>query len=174
MEASTRARDRKLIPQICFETRTQGDRMGRHIGLVVCMTVVALGPSTAVRAAESRAPECRATFAEFLARFESDMAFQLEHVQFPLQMGYVDASASPEPANREKLVTREEYAAKGWFYPSLEVQAQRRLEKKIVRPPTSNMVIEFDQPDSDAYSVNFSFTRTNGCWYLTRIDDQSL
>ena len=147
--------------------------MQRHIELGICMAV-ALVLSHAARASESQAPECQSTFAEFLTRFESDLKFQLQYAQFPLKMAYVDGNAQPEPAPKEKLVTREEYAAKGSFYLGPDVQAQRRLEKKIIRPPTSNMVVEFDQPDSDAYSVSYHFTRTNGCWYLTLIDDQSL
>jgi hypothetical protein len=122
----------------------------------------------------ARASECQPTFAEFLARFESDWEFQLWHVQFPLQMAYVDGAAYPEPAARQKLVSRDDYMAKGSFYPSVVVQAERHLEKKIVRKPDSTMVVEFDRPDSDAYSVDFKFTRTLGCWYLTFIDDQSL
>jgi hypothetical protein len=52
-------------------------------------------------------------------------------------------------------------------------ETDREFQLRYV-PPASHMVVEFEQPDSDAYSVNFNFTRTRGCWYLTLVDDQSL
>ena len=122
----------------------------------------------------AHASECRYTFEQFLARFESDWEFQLQHVRFPLPMGYVDGTAHPEPLSKQKLVSRDHYMAQGDLYPSLDIQAGRRLQKKIVRSPDSTMVIEFDQPDSDSYTVDFKFTRMLGCWYLTFIDDHSL
>jgi hypothetical protein len=122
----------------------------------------------------AHASECRYSFEQFLARFETDWEFQLQHVRFPLKMGYVDGTTHSEPLAKQRLVSRDEYMAKGNLYPSADIQAERRLEKKIVRSPDSTMVIEFDQPDSDAYTVDFKFTRMLGCWHLTFIDDHSL
>ena len=140
----------------------------RHVAWVSCLVVMLVASPAA------HASECPASFENFLARFEADREFQMRHVEFPLKLAYIDGAADPAPAPRERDITREEYVAKDSFYPTLEEQATRRLEKKIIRPPTSNMVVEFDKPDSDAYSVNFTFTRTSGCWYLTLVDDQSL
>ena len=140
----------------------------RHIGIVICMVAASVLPPVA------HASQCRYSFEQFLARFESDWEFQLQHVRFPLRMGYVDGAAYPEPLAKEKLVSRDAYMAQGNFYPSPDIQAERRLQKKIVRSPDSTMVIEFDQPDSDSYTVDFKFTRMLGCWYLTFIDDHSL
>lgn len=128
----------------------------------------------AMLAPAAQASECRYTFEQFLARFESDWEFQLQHVRFPLRMGYVDGTAQPEPLSKEKLVSRDAYMERGDFYPSPDIQAERRLSKKIVRSPDGTMVIEFDQPDSDAYTVDFKFSRMFGCWSLTFIDDHSL
>ena len=89
-------------------------------------------------------------------------------------MAYMDGTTYPEPLGKQKLVSRDDYMARGDFYPSHDIQAERRLQKKIVRSPDSTMLIEFDQPDSDAYTVDFKFTRMLGCWHLTFIDDHSL
>jgi Domain of unknown function (DUF4348) len=116
---------------------------------------------------------CSKRFSDFVAHFESDAAFQIEHIQFPLRVNYVDAGADPEPVPRIKWISRDIYASKP-SYPTLEVQARRKLRKQISEVSRVKVVVRFAQPDSDGYSVEYHFEKVHGCGHLGLVDDQSL
>ena len=118
---------------------------------------------------------CPPEFPQFLARFESDFQFQASTVQFPLFFAYLDAAAEPEPKRRTKRVSRESYTKAEYpYYPTPDIQAKRKLEKNIIESSSSKKVVRFNQPDSDAYSIEYHFKKVRQCWRLTFVEDYSL
>lgn len=140
----------------------------RYLAAVGLMALLALSVAGPAKAA------CPRNFIEFLARFELDSAFQKEHVQFPLQMKFVDAAANPEPAARTRSISKEEYATGKPLYPTHAVQSERKLLKKITMASHQKTIVHFNKPDSDAYAVDYHFIKAKGCWRLTLVDDHSL
>ncbi len=121
------------------------------------------------------ASSCPQGFPQFLARFESDIPFQASSVQFPLPFAYVDAAAEPEPKRKTKRVSREAYTKAEYpYYPTPDIQAKRKLERKIRDSSSSKKVVRFNQHDSDAYSIEYHFKKVRECWRLTFVEDYSL
>lgn len=133
--------------------------------------VAALAPNAP--AAKDAVAACPARFREFLAKFETDDTFRLEHVQFPLDVKYVDGAAKPEPADRKKQVSRESFQASPWF-PSKAEQEKRGLLKRVTEASGKKALVHFDKPDSDAYTVVYHFAKDSSCWQLALVDDRSL
>jgi hypothetical protein len=143
--------------------------MHRHL-LALVSGVVALGLCDSPVSANS----CVERFPDFVVQFEADIAFQLKHIQFPLRITYVDATASPEPAPRTKQISREMYPSQPYTYPTRQVQTLRHLQKQVAEISGAKAVVRFEQPDSDVYSMEFQFEKFRGCWRLSLVRDISL
>jgi hypothetical protein len=118
---------------------------------------------------------CPKEFPRFLPRFESDIKYQVASVKFPLLVAYLETSGHSDPIRKTESIFRAAYLkSKHPYYPTPAIQANRRLERKIEDRSSSMKVVRFDQPDSDAYSVEYHFKKEGGCWRLTFMEDFSL
>lgn len=107
---------------------------------------------------------CPALFTDFLALFEKNIEFQLLNTRFPLSYTLVDSNAEPEPKPIKKMVSRANVSKyPGIRYPSPAIQESIPLQRKLFLASEGIRNVQFDKPDSDAYSVIFIFERTSSC-----------
>ena len=118
---------------------------------------------------------CPTRFTEFLAVFEQSVEFQTLNTRFPLRYSFLDGNAEPDPKLIKVVITRAN-ASKypGIRYPSPALQASVPLQHKLRSGVGGIQVVQFDKPESDVYSVGFSFLKVSGCWQLVEVEDSSL
>ena len=120
-------------------------------------------------------PACPQAFSEFLSRFEVDAGFQASSIQFPLRVAYLDTAANAEPTRKSKRISRDGYTkSEHPLYPTPELRAKLKLERRVKEVSSTKAVVGFHQPESDAYAIEYHFTKARGCWRLTFMDDHSL
>ncbi len=118
---------------------------------------------------------CPALFTDFLALFEKNSEFQLLNTRFPLSYTFVDGNAEPEPKPVKIMVSRDNVSKyPGIRYPSPAIQETIPLQRKLRLASGGVRIVQFDKPDSDAYSVIFFFEKTSSCWQLVDVKDGSL
>jgi hypothetical protein len=159
-------------PLLNGRVSVKGPVFSAHTGHHHTEALVTVKNMQAGNVTASTGATCPAPLLDFLARFESDAAFRLEHTQFPLTLSYVDTTPA-EPTPREKQISRDAFAANDW-YPTKDIQTERRLERRITETSATAVEVRFDKPDSDAYTMEFQFAKAQGCWRLIRADDHSL
>lgn len=118
---------------------------------------------------------CPTRFTEFLAMFEQSIEVQTLNTRFPLRYSFINGNAEPEPKLIRVVIARAN-ASKypGIRYPSPAVQASVPLQRKLSSKVGGIQVVQFDKPESDVYSVVFSFSRKSSCWQLVEVKDSSL
>lgn len=118
---------------------------------------------------------CPTRFTEFLAMFEKSIEFQTLNIRFPLRYTYVDGNAEPEPKQIKVMVSRANISKHpGVRFPTTAVQVTAPLKRKLTSGARGTQIVQFDKPDSDAYSVAFHFSKTASCWQLVEVEDGSL
>jgi hypothetical protein len=120
-------------------------------------------------AASAAGAACPGRFEEFLQRFESDAGFHVASVRFPLPMAFVDDNVR----QKGRLTKREYVMPRQPWYPTPALQADWRLSKAVRDVSATRRIVHFEQPDAEAYSVDFHFQKAGGCWRLVFMDDHS-
>jgi hypothetical protein len=120
-------------------------------------------------------PACPSEFGMFLRRFESDLAFQVENVVFPLRASLVDADEGAKPVTHTEQVPRDAYGrGRVAYFPTAQLQAERKLHRRIEESAPDERIVRFAPNGTLAFSIAYHFTRIRGCWRLTFLDDRSL
>jgi len=122
--------------------------------------------------AQAGTPQCPSQkFDRFIKAYANSERLQRRFTVFPLTFSGIATDTydyDPKPA-----ILQEQDAD----FPLLPLQAERKRSnirvKEIVRGE-GKATVHLSIPDSDAYDVDFVFTRREGCWFLTRIDNASL
>jgi len=121
------------------------------------------------------ASACPASFEEYLSAFQRDPLFQNEHRQFPLRYSFLDPDAEVEPRTvKHRLSAAQAEKERGISFPSLELEKAKGLQRKVTKAKKEAYVVRFDKPDSDAFSIEFHFSRVGHCWQLVEVNDFSL
>ena len=120
-------------------------------------------------AASAAGAACPARFDDFLQRFESDPKFHAAAVRFPLPMAFVDDGVK----QKGRLTRREYILPRQPWYPTPALQADWQLTKAVREVSATRRIVHFEQPDAEAYSVDFHFQKAGGCWRLVLMDDLS-
>jgi hypothetical protein len=128
-----------------------------------------------VPAALPAAAECTADFDAFIARFESDPAYQRRNTVYPLALSSVDSVARPDGRTVTKSQNRKEASLRDdLLFPDAQKQRAIPLVRAMQCGVPSACVIAFDKADSDAYSIRFSFGLRRSCWRLVGVASISL
>jgi hypothetical protein len=139
-------------------------------GVAVQPSAAAAEPAQAP--ADGRALPCPAReFAGFLAAFAERPRLQRQFTRFPL--AYVTVEDGPdEPAAVERQVPSD--SAPEPLFPSAAARARDGLAVGVDSALANRRVVRLFKPDTDA-QIEYTFERqADGCWLLTRYDNQSL
>ena len=116
---------------------------------------------------------CPAKFDAFLERFETDRAFHLRSVRFPLPMTYVDTPRDAPVKLRTRLSRREYSLPRQPWYPPPELQEEWNLTRTVRDVSKTRKVVRLEQADVDGYKAEFHFQKAGACWRLMLMDDQA-
>jgi hypothetical protein len=159
--------------------------MGSRALVALTALMIALAPDPLQAPAHASLPElpdvgagppaCPSEFGMFLRRFESDLAFQVENVAFPLRASLVDGDEGTEPVTHTEQVARDAYGTgRVTYFPTPQVQAERKLHRRIEASADDERIVRFAPRGTLAFSIAYHFTRIRGCWQLTFLDDRTL
>jgi hypothetical protein len=131
-------------------------------------------PSPARQTESSKAaasPTCPATeFDGFFTQFENDVAIQKAYTTVPLESSSIDPNAEPEPKAVIKRLSQSEITFP--VIPSKDRQDKDGLKLKRTDVGPTEVTVQLSKPDTD-YQMSFHF-RSEGCWHLYRVEDESL
>lgn len=116
------------------------------------------------------APACMREFDAFMARFETDRAFQREQTVYPLTYSVSESGTPDKPRTQVYHLSRAQARPMDELeYPSPQARAARGLlEARQCTHPTA-CVIAFDDRADDRKSLRFSLAQRRGCWRLVGI-----
>lgn len=116
-------------------------------------------------------PTCPATeFDSFFKQFESDVAIQKAYTSVPLESSSIDPNAQPEPKAIIKRLSQSEITFP--VIPGKDRQNKDGLKLKRTDVSPTEVTVQLSKPDTD-YQMSFHF-RSEGCWHLYRVEDESL
>ena len=110
-------------------------------------------------------------FAAFLAAFSEGPLVQQRFTHDPLDYRWVeDAGRGPEPVRRSMPAD----SIRDTLYLSAAQRTRDGLQVHVDSAQASRRVVTLFKPDTD-YQLEYTFERrADGCWELTRYDNQSL
>jgi len=139
--------------------------------LAVAASSAAAGAATPPPADLPALPCPSPKFAGFLAVFAERPDLQRRFTRFPLAYAAVE-DGPDEPVTVERPVPAD--SAPEPLFPSAEARARSGLEVEVDSARAERRVASVFKPDTDA-RIEYTFERqADGCWLLTRYDDQSL
>ncbi len=144
--------------------------------LLLASTVVLAACAT--RPGPATLASCEGDFDRFLTRFETDRKFQEGNTADPLRFEGVARTrcgVDCSSETRQMSLTMQALRSKAQpLYPLVATQRQQKLESRV-KVSGSTAAVEVYLPDSDAYHMDFRFSRTGGaCWRLDRVKDTSI
>ncbi|WP_155628501.1 hypothetical protein [Burkholderia territorii] len=110
-------------------------------------------------------------FETFARKFASRISIQSHFTRWPVAVTSIDAAAQPEPKPVTKQVTENKMP-----FPLMMDMERARREGKLVRIAQDSKTtghVDYSGSDSDK-KVRYLFQRSESCWQLVAIDDQSL
>lgn len=121
---------------------------------------------------------CEGNFDRFLTRFETDRQFQESNTANPLKFEGVARTrcgVGCTSDTRMLSLSADTLRSKAQpLYPLVTTQRQQKLESRV-KVSGSTAAVEVYLPDSDAYHMDFRFSRATGaCWRLDRVKDTSI
>ncbi len=124
-------------------------------------------------AAQGSAP-CVADFTAFIARFETDTAFQRRNTQYPLAYSFIEKAPEEKPRTVSLMLSRAQALKfSALDFPSADQQASIPLLRALKCGNPNACVVSFDRRSSDSDSLRFSFGVRKGCWRLVGVADAS-
>lgn len=122
--------------------------------------------------------KCANDFSTFLDQFGDSRSFQEAHMKYPLSYtsnnGHVDNHCYPDCKTiEEKLTKQKAVNLSDPIFPLQETQLMTPLQKSIKRY-NQHMIVRLDKPDSDSFSIEYTFKRYNSCWQLVTVKDMSI
>lgn len=109
-------------------------------------------------------------FEPYLEAFTNSLSVQHAYTKVPLKASAL-VDAEPEPRPQLQLLDRAHI--KFPVIPSLEQQQKLHLIKRIDNPLPNQRRVTLAGSDTD-FLVTYQFVRYADCWWLVRMDDQSL
>ncbi len=116
------------------------------------------------------APACVRDFDAFIARFETDRAFQRAQAIVPLPYSVSEPGAAARPVTRVRQLSPAQVRALDEIeFPAPQArEARGLLEARQCTHPTA-CVIALDDRADERRSLRFSFAQRRGCWRLVGI-----
>lgn len=115
---------------------------------------------------------CPATFGAFIKHFEFERTFQEQHIRYPVPYSSQDGNCTSDCRAIKQLSKSDVVRNQNALFPLAETQRMDGLvqEQSVLE---SRAKVEVFLPDSDAYIMLFTFSRTKSCWQLTSVEDLS-